>query len=116
MSSAGSDVPLEIDVLSVQQQVERNDGQAILLDCRRADEWALNRIDTAQWIVMDELPERLGELPSNIGQPLVVYCHHGGRSLMVARWLRNQGWPQAQSMSGGIDAWAVQVDTRCPRY
>ncbi|MCA9148860.1 MAG: rhodanese-like domain-containing protein [Planctomycetales bacterium] len=108
--------PLEVDVNTVNQQVQRNDGSAILLDCRRADEWALNRIDTACWIPMDELPSRSGELPQNTGQPLVVYCHHGGRSLMVARWLRANGWPQAQSMTGGIDAWALQVDPQCPRY
>ena len=34
----------------------------------------------------------------------------------VAVWLRNQGFEQAQSLRGGIDAWAAQVDPTVGRY
>jgi rhodanese-related sulfurtransferase len=49
-------------------------------------------------------------------QPIVVHCHHGGRSLRVARWLREQGFRRAQSMSGGIEQWAVEIDSTLARY
>jgi rhodanese-related sulfurtransferase len=45
-----------------------------------------------------------------------VHCHHGGRSLRVVRWLREQGFSRAQSMAGGIDQWAVDIDPSLPRY
>jgi rhodanese-related sulfurtransferase len=47
---------------------------------------------------------------------VVVHCHHGGRSMQVTRWLRQQGFAKAQSMAGGIDAWAAEIDTSLPRY
>jgi len=36
--------------------------------------------------------------------------------MSVAVWLRNQGFEQAQSVSGGIDAWSRNVDPTIPRY
>ena len=47
---------------------------------------------------------------------LIVLCHHGIRSMNVAVWLRNQGFEQAQSVRGGIDAWSAQVDPKVNRY
>jgi rhodanese-related sulfurtransferase len=46
----------------------------------------------------------------------VVHCHHGGRSLRVAHWLREQGFANAQSMAGGIDRWSQEIDPSVPRY
>jgi len=43
-------------------------------------------------------------------------CHHGQRSLSVAMWLRGQGFEQAQSLAGGIDAWSRLIDAAVPRY
>ena len=47
---------------------------------------------------------------------LVVHCHHGGRSQRVTHYLRQQGFSQAQNMSGGIDDWSLKVDPAVPRY
>jgi adenylyltransferase/sulfurtransferase len=47
---------------------------------------------------------------------IVVYCHHGVRSLNVVNWLRQQGIPNVQSMEGGIDAWSVLIDPAVARY
>ena len=64
----------------------------------------------------------LGDIPSRAHQELdpeehlVLMCHHGMRSMNVAVWLRNQGFEQAQSLRGGIDAWSAQVDPSVPRY
>jgi rhodanese-related sulfurtransferase len=66
-------------------------------------------------IPMREIPSRLSELGAKEGH-IVVHCHHGGRSLRVTQFLRQQGFEQAQNMAGGIDAWSVEVDAAVPRY
>ena len=48
--------------------------------------------------------------------PLVVFCHHGVRSLNVVHWLREQGVAACQSMAGGIDRWSLEIDPGVPRY
>ena len=50
------------------------------------------------------------------GRPLIVYCHHGVRSLATARWLVAQGIPDVANLEGGIDAWSRTVDPAVPRY
>jgi rhodanese-related sulfurtransferase len=65
---------------------------------------------------MQELPERLDEIETWRSQRIVVHCHHGVRSLRVTNWLRQQGFAQAQSMRGGIEAWSNDVDPSVPTY
>ena len=110
-----STVPLEIDVHSVRAL---RDGAAdfLLLDCRETEEWDTARIDGATLIPMGDIPGRLAELEAYRARPIVVHCHHGGRSLQVARWLRNQGFASTQNMTGGIDAWSLHIDPNVPRY
>jgi rhodanese-related sulfurtransferase len=63
---------------------------------------------------MDEIPSRIQELDPDAH--IVVYCHHGVRSLAVTDWLRKQGYAQVQSMSGGLDQWSREIDPGVPRY
>lgn len=86
------------------------------LDCREQDEWDLCHIDGANLLPMSEIADRVGELEAVKDAHVVVYCHHGGRSLRVANFLRQQGFARAQSMAGGIDQWAVQIDSSLTRY
>ncbi|RRA47214.1 rhodanese-like domain-containing protein [Acidipila sp. EB88] len=64
----------------------------------------------------------MGDIPSRAhsefdpDQRIIAVCHHGVRSLNVAVWLRNQGFEQAQSLAGGIDAWSSRVDPAVSRY
>lgn len=77
-------------------------------------ELATAHIDGSLDIPMGEVTARAQELPAD--ERLVVVCHHGVRSLRVTIWLRQQGFEQAQSLRGGIDAWSAEVDPRVPRY
>lgn len=88
----------------------------LLLDCRTPEEHATARIAGAMLLPMQELPDRVGELAAWREKPVIVHCHHGMRSLRVAKWLREQGFSGAQSMQGGIDAWSTDVDPTVPRY
>ncbi|MBX3413420.1 MAG: rhodanese [Pirellulales bacterium] len=110
-----NDLPMEIDIAAVKAQLDAGN-DLLLLDCREADEYATAHIAAARLIPMSELQQRVGELDEYRARPLVVHCHHGGRSLRVAAWLRQQGFAQAQSMAGGIDQWSVEIDRSVPRY
>jgi rhodanese-related sulfurtransferase len=91
------------------------DQSARLIDVREQWEFATTHIEGSVLIPMGEIPARAqSELQS--GERLVVMCHHGVRSMNVTAWLRRQGFEQAQSMRGGIDAWSCEVDPEVARY
>ncbi len=93
---------------------ERPEG-VVLLDVREPWEHEEARIEGSLLMPMGEVPVRASkELDSD--SRIVTICHHGVRSMSVTAWLREQGFEQAQSLRGGIDAWAVQIDSTIPRY
>ena len=108
-------LPLQIDVRDVQQLLDQQE-DLVLLDCRTPDEYAQVRIEGARWIPMDEIEHRVSELAGDRQRRIVVYCHHGRRSELVSDWLRTKGFASVQSMRGGIDAWAAQIDPSLRRY
>ena len=108
-------LPVEIDVLAVNKMLAAGE-KFTLLDCREAAEVATARIAGAVHIPMREIPARLTELGADRGGRIVVHCHRGGRSLRVTHFLRQQGFAQVQNMTGGIEAWSLQVDPTVPRY
>jgi len=90
-------------------------GEALmLLDVREPDEVATAAIAGATTIRMGEIPLHLDELPPD--RPIVVMCHHGGRSARVTDFLNANGYPNAINLDGGIDAWSVQIDPSIARY
>jgi rhodanese-related sulfurtransferase len=93
----------------------RQSGAAhVLLDVREPWEIDVAGLPGALAIPMQEIPNRLAEIPKS--GPLVVMCHHGGRSQQVTNWLRAQGYDNALNLTGGIDAWSREVDGATPRY
>lgn len=86
------------------------------LDCREQNEWDAVHIEGANLLPMSEIADRVSEIDGVKDQHVIVYCHHGGRSLRVTNFLRQQGFDKAQSMAGGIDQWSVQIDPELPRY
>jgi rhodanese-related sulfurtransferase len=109
------DVPLEVDCIAVKARLDAGD-DFLLLDCREQDEHDLVHIRAAMLLPMSQLLARADELNAHRGRDIVVHCHHGGRSLRVAQWLRDQGFSTAQSMAGGIDQWAAAIDPALLRY
>lgn len=85
-----------------------------LLDVRELDEREAARIEPSLHIPMGEVPARVGELPHD--RRIVVYCHSGTRSAMIAGYLEGQGFEGIANLSGGIDAWSRKVDPSVPRY
>src|SRR5690348_2300434 len=86
-----------------------------LLDVREPWEFETARLEGAKLIPMGDVPSRAHQ-ELDPEEHIVVFCHHGVRSLNVTNWLREQGFEKAQSMSGGIARWAKVVDNKIPVY
>ena len=111
--AAAASPPLEIPCENAAPQLAAA-APLLLLDVRRGDERAICHITGSLHIPLDELTLRLGELPP--GVPVVVYCHHGQRSLQAVHILREKGFLSAVSLCGGIDRWAATIAPAMPRY
>ena len=108
--------PLEVDSREVKRRLDSGE-KLHLIDVREPHEFAQAKIEGATLISMRSVPGELQDLEARADEgPLIVYCHHGVRSLNVVHWLREQGVGACQSMAGGIDAWSLTVDPSVPRY
>ena len=104
----------EIDPESVQKMSKRGESFT-LLDVREPWKFETARIQGAKLMPMGDIPSRANQ-ELDPEDHIVVYCHHGVRSMNVTAWLRQQGFEKAQSMAGGIDAWSRRVDPKVPVY
>jgi len=104
---------IEIAPRDVKGKLARGEKFAFV-DVREAWEYDTSRIEGSILIPLREIPGNLETL-RNAGE-IVLFCHHGMRSLDAAAWLRSQGIEGARSMVGGIERWAVEVDPKVPRY
>jgi len=87
----------------------------VLLDVRQPEENAFCALPGSVHIPLGELSARLAELTPT-DQLVVVYCHHGVRSISGAAILAQAGFPNVASLAGGIDRWSQTVDADVPRY
>jgi rhodanese-related sulfurtransferase len=104
----------EITIEEVKQKFDRAESFT-LLDVREPWEFETAQIPGAKLIPMGDVPSRAHQ-ELDPDEQIVVVCHHGVRSMNVTAWLRQQGFEKAQSMRGGIDAWARYVDLQVPVY
>jgi len=86
-----------------------------LVDVREPWEFETALIEGATLIPMGDIPSRAHQ-ELDPEAHIIVYCHHGVRSMNVTAWLRQQGFEKTQSMAGGIDAWSRRVDGKVPVY
>lgn len=85
-----------------------------LLDVREPWEHELCHLPGAHLMPMHTVPLRLAELDADVD--VVVICHHGARSMQVAMFLERNGFAALHNLSGGIDAWAHDVDPAMRKY
>ena len=86
----------------------------VLLDVREPWEFQTCRIEGSVPIPMNSIPARMQELDDET--PIVCICHHGARSMSVAAFLERNGFTQVTNLTGGVHAWALQVDNSMPTY
>ena len=93
-------LPAEI---SVDEAYQKYQAGTYLLDIRTLEEWNEVRVPDVTIIPLDELENRLNEIPQ--GQEIVVICRSGNRSKTGRNILLDNGFTQVSSMQGGIKAW-----------
>ncbi len=104
----------ELAPSEVARRLKETPAEVLLLDVREPFEREVAVIEPSLHIPMQEVPARTAEVPKN--RTVVVYCHSGGRSAMVAGYLEQRGWTRVANLHGGIDAWSREVDRKVPRY
>lgn len=87
-----------------------------LIDVREADEFAICRIEGAELIPLTTFAEEFSQRLPDPEERIVLYCHHGMRSMRAAEYLAKRGYTNVSSMGGGIDAWSLVIDPSVPRY
>ena len=87
-----------------------------LVDVRNPDENAYCRLPDSLLVPLPDLVGRVDEVQPPAGALVVVYCHHGVRSLSGAAIVQRAGHADVASLAGGIDAWSRVIDPSMPRY
>jgi rhodanese-related sulfurtransferase len=106
-------LPYEITAAEAAQILRENGAR--LVDVRETWEFDTTRIEDSLHLPMGEVPTRAHK-ELDVDERLIIVCHHGVRSMNVTAWLRRQGFENAQSLRGGIDAWSLEVDPNVTRY
>jgi rhodanese-related sulfurtransferase len=107
--------PLELTPQEV-KSLQQSGKPLSFIDVREPDEWVLAKIEGATLIPMGSVATNFQQIEDKADEAsLVVYCHHGVRSLQVVSWLRERG-VVAYSMAGGIDRWSREIDSSVPLY
>ena len=103
----------EISPQELKQKLDDNES-VLLLDVRELIEYDIVHLEGARLIPLNTLPHHVDSLPSD--QEIVVYCHHGQRSLYAVAFLQQNGFDAAKNLIGGIDQWAAEIDPTLERY
>jgi rhodanese-related sulfurtransferase len=108
------DRAMEVTPQQVKAMQDRGDAFR-LIDVREQDEWDAVRIAGAELIPLSQFQARAtAELEP--AEKIVLYCHHGMRSARAQGFLKAQGYGDVLNMTGGIDAWSLQIDPALKRY
>ena len=93
---------------------DENLAKPLLLDVREPWEVELCSIAGSTPMPMHTVPLHCEELDP--AQDIVVICHHGARSMQVAMFLERKGFAATHNLTGGVEAWANEVDPAMRRY
>lgn len=104
----------QISATQLKQLIDSSEPTPLLLDVREPHEYEICHIDGSLLMPMQSVPNRLDELDSK--QCIITICHHGMRSQQVAQFLFNNGFGNVINLSGGVNAWANEVDIDMPCY
>jgi len=101
-------------VHTLSERLAAPDPKPVILDVREAWELRLCALPGTQHIPMGQIPARIGELSPQ--DETVVVCHHGIRSARVIGFLEGQGFTRLINLTGGLDAWAREIDPTMHKY
>ena len=109
-----SDARWQISPRELQVRLGQHDPNFVLLDVRDPHEWDIAHIEGAKLIPLSDLPARMNELDSR--NEIVLQCRTGVRSMKALNLLRDAGFSRLKNLTGGIHAWADDVDPDLPKY
>ena len=89
------------------QQVDKS--QVTLVDVRTPDEYALGTIPGAINIPLDNLRERLADIPEN--KPVYLFCGVGLRGYLASNILKSKGYPDVRNLIGGLKTYNAATAT-----
>ncbi len=89
-------------------------GKPLLLDVREPWEFDRACIEGSTLVPMRQIGDHIHTL--NNDDEIIVICHHGIRSRVVCRFLESEGFSNVINLSGGVAAWAKDVDHQMPTY
>ena len=104
---------IEITVMQAKELREKNP-LIQFLDVREPEEFEIGHIKETLHIPLNMIPYNLGEIPKE--KPLIVYCHHGMRSLKAVEYLIAKGFDNVVNLDGGIHEWSTKIDPTIPIY
>jgi monothiol glutaredoxin len=115
LSITNPNAPAPVKSLSVEELHDRIIAGAIdVIDIRPAAARALAPFPQPHEVLDEDSHDRLAALPKDL--PLAFLCHHGNSSRQAAEHFRSLGFHDVYNVEGGIDAWAMNVDSTVPRY
>ena len=103
----------EITVTELKNKFDNNE-DFMLLDVRNIQEVLYSKIEKSIHIPMNEIQERINELDSN--KEIIIQCKSGKRSARVCEYLMTQNFNNVKNLSGGIIAWADEIDNSIHVY
>lgn len=104
----------EISVRELSERLKAGLGAARLIDVREPNEWDIVRVPGAQLLPKAQVPDHLDELAT--ASELLVVCRSGRRSADIVRFLRTVGFSNVKNVTGGVLAWAREIDPSLPTY
>jgi adenylyltransferase/sulfurtransferase len=102
----------QLTVKDLKQRIDAGE-DVYILDVREPFEYQIAQIG-GKLIPLNELPQRLAEIDRN--REVIVHCKLGGRSQLAAELLHKAGFPKVVNLTGGILAWADQIDPTMQKY
>jgi len=86
----------------------------VLIDVREKWEYDLCKLPNAVLPPLGSLQSTPPEADKQ--QTLVVYCHHGRRSMIACTILESLGYADVYNLTGGIDLYSENIDPTVERY
>jgi len=104
----------EFSATQLHDFLNNDENEPLLLDVR--EQWEFERCHIADSVLipMGQIPSQLNELDPD--RVTIVICHHGIRSRHVGIYLEREGFENIINLSGGVDAWARDVDVNMAVY
>jgi rhodanese-related sulfurtransferase len=95
------------------------EGEVIqLIDVREPEEWAIAQLPKFVNLPLSQFSQWSEQIATQLDPQTetIVLCHHGVRSAQMCQWLTHQGFTNVGNVVGGIEEYAIQVDSELPRY